>query len=561
MIWYNKRDENDSTPLEKEKKMIRIYEIKISIKDSVASLTEQVAAILGVPKKEIKKVTIVRESIDARKKSDIKKVYTIDVALNNEVASVKKSRKNKYKIEEVKETKYELPGKKGNYSGPRPVVVGFGPSGMMAALMLSEMGYNPLVIEQGKTIEDRAEDVRAFWKTGVLNPMSNVQFGEGGAGSFSDGKLYTGITNLRIKKVFETFVACGAPRDILYKQKPHIGTDILRGMVKNIRKKIESLGGEFRFSTKLVNFDVEDDRLKTITVESEGVQEVIKTEVVLLGIGHSARDTFQLLYEKGVAIEPKPFSMGVRIEHKQSLINACQYGDEKNAAFLGPAEYKLSYKASDGRGVYSFCMCPGGLVVGAASEPKSLVVNGMSYRKRAEENANSGILVSVTPKDFGSEHPLAGIEFQRKWEKIAYQIGGGGYKAPAQSVGDFLKLENSKELQSEEKGVVPSYQPSVTFADLSQCLPEFVTRGLREALPRFGKKIKGFDHPENILTGIETRSSSPVRILRDEAYQANIKGLFPMGEGAGYAGGITSASVDGMIGAEYAFVFMENNLH
>lgn len=548
--------------MEKEKKMIRIYEIKLTIKETVSSLTEQAAIILGVSKQEIKNLTIVRESIDARKKSDIKKVYTIDVSLDRESNFIKKGRKSKYKIEAVKETKYELPGEKGDYSGPRPVVVGFGPSGMMAALILAEMGYNPLVIEQGKAIEDRVEDVRTFWKTGVLNPASNVQFGEGGAGSFSDGKLYTGITNLRIKKIFETFVACGAPRDILYKQKPHIGTDILRGMVKNIRKKIESLGGEIRFSTKLTHMTIKNQSIKEIVLSTDGKEETLKTKAVLLCLGHSARDTFELLHENGVVIEQKPFSMGVRIEHKQSLINACQYGDEKNAEFLGPAEYKLSYKASDGRGVYSFCMCPGGVVVGAASEPESLVINGMSYRKRAEENANSGILVSVTPEDFDSEHPLAGVEFQRKWEKIAYKIGGGDYKAPAQSVGDFLKSEKNGVLNSDlNNEVMPSYQPSVTLTDLSQCLPEFVVKGLREALPHFGKKIKGFDHPENMLTGIETRSSSPIRILRDETYQTNIKGLFPLGEGAGYAGGITSASVDGIIGAEYAHVFMEKNLH
>jgi uncharacterized FAD-dependent dehydrogenase len=406
------------------------------------------------------------------------------------------------------------------------------------------MGYKPILLERGQDVENRSKNVEQFWEKGILNENSNVQFGEGGAGTFSDGKLTTLIKNPRCRKVLEEFVNHGAPEEILYSYKPHIGTDILKKVVKNLRLKIIELGGEFRFNCLVSDLIIENQKIKGVIVNNS---EDILTEVVVLAVGHSARDTFQMLLNQGVKLKPKAFAIGVRIEHPQNLINEAQYGKFAGHENIGAADYKLVYHATNGRGAYTFCMCPGGVVVNAASEAKGIVTNGMSYFARDGVNANSALLVGVEPSDFKEEHPLAGIEFQRKWERLAFELAGKNYHAPAQLVGDFLLDRPSSGLGD----VKPTLKPGITLIELKNCLPDFVVQTLREAIPFFGKKINGFAREDALLTGVETRSSSPVRIERLPDYQSiNISGLYPAGEGAGYAGGIVSAAVDGIMAAE-----------
>ncbi len=425
----------------------------------------------------------------------------------------------------------------------RPVIVGTGPSGIFGGLILARMGYRPILLERGECVEKRVKDIELFWESGKLNLESNVQFGEGGAGTFSDGKLNTLTKDPRGRKVLEEFVLHGAPREILYVNKPHIGTDILRRVVINMRKTIISLGGDVRFNSKLTDLIIEKGRLKSIIINDE---EEINTDLLLMCLGHSARDTFDMLYKRGVEIQQKAFSIGVRIEHLQDMIDSVQYGKFAGNKNLGAADYKLAGHFENKRSAYTFCMCPGGEVVAASSEENRIVTNGMSYYKRNKENANSALLVGVNPEDFESNHPLAGVEFQRKWEGLAFKSGGGNYIAPVQLVGDFLAGIPSTSFGT----VKPSYTPGVKLTDLRECLPDYVTETIKMALIEFNKKLGGFSSSDAIMTGVETRSSSPIRINRDERYESNIKGIYPVGEGAGYAGGIVSAAVDGIRVAE-----------
>ncbi len=520
--------------------MIRIPEIKLSLDDDESRLIDEISKKFGIEKKNINNMKIFKKSIDARKKNDIQFVYAVDIEVNNEDVLLKKH--GKKGVTKSPTYNYEF-NKKAPENFTRPVIVGFGPAGLFAGLILAQMGFKPLILERGGSVDERAKDIDKFWETGKLNPDSNVQFGEGGAGTFSDGKLTTLIKDPRCRKVLEEFVLHGAPEEILYLNKPHIGTDILRDVVKNIRNTIISLGGEVRFNTKVTNLIIENGKITGVELSNN---EVISCDKVLLALGHSARDTFYMLHDKGLEITQKGFSIGVRIEHPQSLINEAQYGSFANHEKLGAADYKLSAHFDNGRSAYSFCMCPGGMVVAAASEENMVVTNGMSYHARDKENANSALLVGVSPEDYGSSHPLAGVEFQRKWESLAYKAGGENYNAPAQRVGDFLR-----DIPSQKVGKInPTYTPGVTMTDLRLCLPDYVTDTLKLALRDFNKKIKGFASDDVLMTGVETRSSSPIRIVRDESLQSNIKGIYPLGEGAGYAGGIISAAVDGIRVAE-----------
>lgn len=521
--------------------MLRIPNIKLAIKEDRMALKKEILNRLNIREESLISYKVVKQSIDARKKNDICFVYTVDAEIVDE-QKVLRGIKNK-SIIVAPDGSYEYVTKGAKNIDIRPVIVGTGPAGLFAGLILAQMGYKPILLERGKAVKQRAEDVEIFWNTGKLNTESNVQFGEGGAGTFSDGKLNTLTKDPRGGKVLEEFVTAGAPRDILYMNKPHIGTDILRNVVVNIRNTIISLGGEVHFESKLTDMVIEDGELKGIIV-NDG--ETIETNTLLLAVGHSARDTFEMLYGKGIVINQKAFSIGVRIEHPQELIDKSQYGNFAGNSKLGAADYKLSGHFNNGRSAYTFCMCPGGEVVAAASEENRLVTNGMSYHQREQENANSALLVNVTPEDFDSEHPLAGLEFQRKWEGLAFEAGGGDYRAPAQLVGDFLKDTPSLGFRT----VKPSYTPGIELTDLRRCLPDYVTDTIKKALPEFNKRIKGFAHPDSIMTGVETRSSSPIRIERDENYESNIKGIYPIGEGAGYAGGIISAAVDGIRVAE-----------
>ncbi len=518
--------------------MIRIPEIKLSLDEDETRLIKEISNKLNIAEESIKSYRIFKKSIDARKKNDIHFVYSIDIEIDKEDVLLKRYAKKGIIQTPILKYNYNIKAPK---EFTRPVIVGLGPAGLFAGLALAQMGFKPIILERGKDVDERAKDIDLFWETGKLNTESNVQFGEGGAGTFSDGKLTTLIKDPRCRKVLEDFVEAGAPEEILYLNKPHIGTDILRNVVKNIRNTIISLGGEVRFSSKMTDLLIEDNKLIGIKINDE---EVIKCEKVMLALGHSARDTFNMLYGKGLEINQKGFSIGVRIEHPQSLINENQYGSFANK--LGAADYKLSGHFPNGRSAYTFCMCPGGMVVAAASEENMVVTNGMSYHARDKENANSALLVGVNPEDYGSDHPLAGVDFQRKWESLAFKIGGGNYKAPAQRVGDFLK-----DMPSNNSGDIhPTYMPGVTMTDLRECLPGYVTETLKLALVDFDRKIRGYASEDAIMTGVETRSSSPIRIVRDESLQSNIKGIYPLGEGAGYAGGIISAAVDGIKVAE-----------
>ncbi|SHJ55912.1 NAD(P)/FAD-dependent oxidoreductase [Paramaledivibacter caminithermalis] len=523
--------------------MIRISNIRLGIKDDIDRLPYEVSKILKIKPKEIIDLNIFKESIDARRKGKIDFVYTIDLLIKNEKNVLKKAKNKKISITPDMEYKYPEPGKVP--IDKRPIIVGSGPAGLFCGLILAQMGYKPLILERGEDVDNRSKTVEKFWKTGYLNIESNVQFGEGGAGTFSDGKLTTRIKDPRCRKVLKELVKAGAPEDIIYSFKPHIGTDILKNVVKNLRKKIETLGGEIVFNSKVTDFKIKDGKIFGLEVNHD---EVIEGEAIVLAIGHSARDTFEVIYKRGVEIIQKPFAIGVRIEHPQAVINKAQYKEFANHKRLGAADYRLTYHASNGRSVYTFCMCPGGSVVAAASEEYRVVTNGMSEYARDKDNANSALLVSVAQEDFKSSHPLAGMYFQRKWEERAYDIGGGGYIAPAQLVGDFLKGIASSQL----KDVKPSYEPGIKLTNINECLPSYVTEAMKEAITNMDKKLKGFQMEGAIMTGVETRSSSPIRITRDSntLESTNINGLYPSGEGAGYAGGIVSAAVDGIKIAE-----------
>lgn len=519
--------------------MIRVQDIKLSLEEDKTQLALKVAKKLKIKPADILSYTIFKEAIDARKKEDIKLVYTLDVETTKDEVLLEK-----YPNLKRPDPAYVCPPLGEEIMEHPPVVVGSGPCGLFAALILAQQGFKPIVLERGKCVEERVKDIEAFWENGTFDVKSNVQFGEGGAGTFSDGKLTTQIKNKRCHKVLEEMVLAGAPEEILYKNKPHVGTDILRGVVRNIRQQIIALGGTFRFETQVTDLEIKDGAIQAVIVNGH---ERIETEHCILAIGHSARDTFEMLAARKVSMEQKPFSMGMRVEHLQEWINEAQYGKKyAHHDKLGAAEYKLVHHCENGRTVYSFCMCPGGYVIASASEEGRLVTNGMSEHKRDARNANSAILVNVGPEDFGSSHPLAGMYMQREFEELAFKMGGSNYKAPIQRLGDFFKNEPSTAIGM----VKPSYEPGVTLTNMKEALPTFMSEAIHEAMHAFGKKIKNFDHEDALFTGFETRSSSPVRMPRNDAYESNVKGLYPAGEGAGYAGGISSAAVDGIQIAE-----------
>ncbi|MBP3637342.1 MAG: FAD-binding protein [Clostridia bacterium] len=524
--------------------MLRLSNLSVPLSQTDNELLALIARKLKVMAGQIQSITLVKKSIDARDKGDVHFVLTVDAAVKNE-DDVLRRLKSGVAVKVTPKPAKPLPP--AAFRRP-PVVIGAGPAGLFAALTLANAGANPILIERGKPVDQRTQDVSAMMKDGTLDPDSNVQFGEGGAGAFSDGKLTTGIKSPHQRTVLETFVRHGAPDDILFLQKPHIGTDKLKGVVASIRKEIIALGGDVRFETRLTGLILRGQHVEGVTVQHDGITEEILTDTVLLAIGHSARDTIQALFQQGVTMVQKPFAMGVRIEHPQMLINRSQYGRFADHPALHAADYKLNVHTPDGRGVYTFCMCPGGEVIAAASQPGGLVVNGMSYHARDGRNANAALLVGVNPDDFGDDHPLAGFVWQRSIEQAAYRTGGGDFRAPVQRVEDFLAGRASTRLGE----VQPTYQPGVTPADLRACLPDFIIRDLQLGITQMDRQLRGFAHPDAVLTGVETRSSSPVRLPRGTDYLADrMDGLFPVGEGAGYAGGIVSAAVDG-IAAAYA---------
>ena len=549
--------------------MLRITELRLPLDHAESALRPAIVARLGINDADLNAFTVFKRSYDARKKAAIVLIYTVDCELASRVldAALLQRFAADQHVRATPDTGYHFVGQapvdfpNRQREQHRPVVIGFGPCGIFAALILAQMGLKPIVLERGKEVRERTKDTWGLWRQGVLNPESNVQFGEGGAGTFSDGKLWSQISDPRhlTRKVLTEFVKAGAPEEILYVAKPHIGTFRLVGMVEKMRADIEALGGEIRFQQHVTDVLIEGiegaRHIRGVTL-ADGEQ--IRTDHVVLALGHSARDTFTMLHERGVFMEAKPFSIGYRIEHPQGLIDRARFGPHAGNEILGAADYKLVHHASNGRSVYSFCMCPGGTVVAATSESERVVTNGMSQYSRNERNANAGIVVGISPQDYrqdglseGPVSPLDGMAFQRFWESRAYQLGGGGYQAPGALVGDFIKGQRSTVVGS----VMPSYKPGVTFTDLAQkgygSLPVYALDAIREALPAFEKQIKGFSMPDAVLTGVETRTSSPLRITRGKDYQSlNVRGLFPAGEGAGYAGGIMSAGVDGIEVAE-----------
>jgi uncharacterized FAD-dependent dehydrogenase len=522
--------------------MLRLTELKLPLDHPPDALRDAVLSRLDIPPEDLISITIARRGYDARRRSAVSLVYAVDVELRGEVAIPTTDPR----VRPTPDTRYRFPT---HVTAPtnRPVVIGTGPCGLMAALTLAQMGFRPLILERGKLVRERTKDTWGLWRRGILNPESNVQFGEGGAGTFSDGKLYSGIKDPRhlTRKLLTEFVEAGAPKEILTVSKPHIGTFRLVTVVESIRAKIEALGGKYRFSARVDDILLDDSRhIRGLTL-STGEQ--IDADHVILAIGHSARDTFRMLHRHGVAIEAKPFSIGARIEHPQSLIDRARFGAFAGHPMLGPADYKLVHHASNGRSVYSFCMCPGGRVVAATSEVGCVATNGMSQYSRAEFNANAAIVVGITPETDYPGDPLAGIAFQQQWERAAYLTGGSTYAAPAQRVGDLLAGRPSTALGD----ITPSYKPGVVPADLAACLPGFAIDAIREAMTKFARDIPGFAMHDAVLTGVETRTSSPIRISRNATgHSLNTHGLFPAGEGAGYAGGIMSAGVDGIRVAE-----------
>jgi uncharacterized FAD-dependent dehydrogenase len=523
---------------------LRLTELRLPLSHSEDDLQAAILRELGVEPRDLTGWSIVRRGFDARKKGAITLVYHLDVETPHEGEILRRSRGNP-RVGPAPDTSYKFSVQAPRELTSRPVVIGFGPCGIFAGLLLAELGFRPIILERGKKVRERTVDTFGLWRQRKLDPESNVQFGEGGAGTFSDGKLYSRIKDPehRGRKVLTEFVAAGAPPEILYVSKPHIGTFRLVKMVESLRDKIESLGGEIRFQTRVEDLILEDGKLRSLIL-SDG--ERLATDHVILAVGHSARDTFRMLHRRGVAIEAKPFSIGFRIEHPQSLIDRALFGSQAGNPVLGAADYKLVHHCRDGRSVYSFCMCPGGTVVAAASEPGGVVTNGMSQYSRDERNANAGIVVGITPEDYPGG-PLAGLDFQRRWEERAFELGGGTYDAPGQLVGDFLAGRPSTEFGS----VLPSYRPGVHLGDLSTSLPDYAIAAIREALPAFDKQLKGFAMADALLTAVETRTSSPLRIERNEDLQSpSTPGLYPAGEGAGFAGGILSAAVDGLKVAE-----------
>jgi len=532
--------------------MLRLTEIKLPLGHPDGDIKAAIVKRLGIVADKLINYVVFKRSVDARKPNAILYTYTLDVELRDEAIILDHFRNDTH-IRISPDTSYHFVTHAPKNPASRPVVVGMGPTGIFAGLLLAQMGFRPLILERGKAVRERTKDTWGLWRQGVLNPESNVQFGEGGAGTFSDGKLYSQIKDPRYlsRKVLDEFVKAGAPEEILYESHPHIGTFKLVGMVEKMRATIQALGGEIRFQSRVDDIEIENGKITGVVLANG---ERIATDHLVLAVGHSARDTFEMIHKRGIFMEAKPFSIGFRIEHPQSLIDRARYGRNAGNPQLGAADYKLVHHTSNGRSVYSFCMCPGGTVVAATSEEGRVVTNGMSQYSRNERNANSGIVVGITPEQDYPGDPmdpkkvLAGVEFQRKWESRAFELGGGTYQAPGQLVGDFLAGRPSTKFGE----VLPSYTPGVHLTDLSTALPDFAIEAIREALPAFAKQIKGFDLADAVLTGVETRTSSPVRIKRnsDDYQSINTKGLYPAGEGAGYAGGILSAAVDGIEVAE-----------
>ena len=526
--------------------MLRLTELTLPIDHDEDALVPAIARRLRLREGELRSFTVFKCSHDARnKRLGLQFVYIVDVELADEAAVLARLRGDR-NLSPSPDMRYRFVTAAPPAGTRRPLVVGFGPCGIFACLVLAQMGFRPIVLERGKAVRERTKDTWDLWRRGVLHPESNVQFGEGGAGTFSDGKLYTQIKDPRYlgRKVLEEFVKAGAPAEILYAARPHIGTFRLASMVEKMRREIERLGGEIRFGQRVTDVLIDSGRLRGVVLAGG---EAIECDQAIFAVGHSARDTFRLLHHRGVYMEAKPFSLGFRIEHPQSLIDRARHGRFAGNPKLGAADYKLVHHAANGRSVYSFCMCPGGTVVAATSEPNRVVTNGMSQYSRNERNANAGIVVGITPEVDYPDGPLAGLALQEQLESQAYVLGGSTYEAPGQLVGDFLAGRASTTLGS----VVPSYQPGVKLGDLGGALPAFAIEAIREALPAFGRQIHGFDAPEAMLTGVETRTSSPLRITRgDDLQSLNVKGLYPGGEGAGYAGGILSAGVDGIKVAE-----------
>ena len=531
--------------------MLRITELRLPLEHLEPALEEAILKKLGITKSALAGFSVFKRSHDARKKKALLFVYSVDVAVRDE-ASVLRKQRGDTSVRISPDTGYHFIGHAppGFEPAQRPVVVGFGPCGIFAALILAQMGLKPIVLERGKPVRERTQDTWRLWRKRILDPESNVQFGEGGAGTFSDGKLYSQIKDPRYlgRKVMSEFVNAGAPPEIMYVSKPHVGTFRLVGVVERMREQIIALGGEVRFQHRLTDLLIDNGQLRGVGVLDVANHQTLEWPAghLVLAVGHSARDTFEMLHRRSVYLEAKPFSVGFRIEHPQSLIDRARLGPNAGNPLLGAADYKLVHHAANGRSVYSFCMCPGGTVVAATSEVGRVVTNGMSQYSRNERNANAGIVVGIDPRDYPGS-PLAGIAFQRHWESHAFELGGGNYDAPAQLVGDFLAGHASTALGE----VMPSYKPGVRLTDLSSSLPDFAIVAIREAIPAFDKKIRGFAMPDAVLTGVETRTSSPLKITRSEDFQSiNVKGLYPAGEGASYAGGILSAGVDGIKVAE-----------